>query len=76
MTYFSLYYLWSALGYTTVLYPTIDKQDEVPKEDALQEEVACTNEPAEVNIFPDEIESSEDEMAEPLPKKKRKKKRH
>ena len=62
MTYFSLYYLWSTLGYNTVEYPTIDKQEE----EATQEEVTCTNDP------PDEIEndsSEDDEDSEPLKKK-------
>jgi hypothetical protein len=71
MTYFSLYYLWSTLGYNTIEYPTIDKQEE---------EVTCTTEPPELHIFVGEIESSEDDDdSEPLKKKsrsRRKRKRH
>jgi len=69
MTYFSLYYLWSTLGYNTVEYPTIDKQEE----EATQEEVTCTNHPPELHVFPEEIEdesSEDDEDSEPLKKKK------
>ena len=76
MTYFSLYYLWSTLGYNTVEYPTIDKQEE----DVPPEEVTCTTEPPELHIFVGEIESSEDDDdSEPLKKKsrsRRKRKRH
>ena len=75
MTYFSLYYLWSTLGYNTVEYPTIDKQEE----DVPPEEVTCTTEPPELHIFVDEIEdesSDDDDESEPLcVKKKRRKKR-
>ena len=71
MTYFSLYYLWSTLGYNTVEYPTIDKQEE----DVPPEEVTCTNVPPELHIFVDEIESSEDDSEPLCVKKKRRKKR-
>jgi hypothetical protein len=68
MTYFSLYYSWSTLGYNTVEYPTIDKQEE----DVPPEEVTCATEPSELHIFIDEIESSDDDdESEPLCVKKK-----